>query len=190
MVIKENILGVDVELETDPALFAPRAVDTGTKHLLNVASFRPDDRVLDLGCGYGVVGIVVAKLVKSPSQVFLIDNDPRAITIARTNGDRNSTTGLTIELSDGFRDFREMGFTVILSNPPYHVDFSVPKHFVEKGFNRLLLDGRFLMVTKRQGWYQNKLRSIFGKVTTHQFGDYVVFEARKTSLDYAKTKRR
>ena len=155
-----------------------------------MASLKPEDKVLDLGSGYGVVGIVAAKLVNSPSQVFLLDNDDRALDLTRANAARNSITGLTIELSEGFRDFREAGFTAILCNPPYHADFSVPKHFIEKGFNRLLLDGRFLMVTKRQDWYRNKLRSIFGRVTTHIVDDYAVFEARKTSPTYAKERRR
>ena len=72
MMIKETIHGVDLEFETDPSVFSPKAVDAGTKHLLSVVSFKPDDKVLDLGCGYGVVGIVAARLVKSPSQVFLL----------------------------------------------------------------------------------------------------------------------
>ena len=190
MVISDTILGIRVELETDPELFSPRSIDRGTKHLLSVASLSPEDKVLDLGCGYGVVGIVTAQLVNSPSQVFLIDHNPRAVELARANAARNSISGLAVELSDGLRDFREAGFSVILCNPPYHADFSVPKHFIEKGFNRLVLDGRLLMVTKRQNWYRNKLRSIFGNVTEHRLDDYVVFEARKTSPTYAKARRR
>jgi 16S rRNA (guanine1207-N2)-methyltransferase len=189
MIIQETVYGVDLELETDPSVFSPKAVDAGTKHLLSMASFKPDDKVLDLGCGYGVVGIVAAKLVRSPSQVFLLDKDPRSVELARANAGRNLIVGTTIELSDGFRDFGEAGFTVILCNPRYHVDFSVPKHFIEKGFNRLLLGGRLLMVTQRRGWYRNKLRAIFGNVSTHDCGDYSVFESIKSSASYANRKR-
>ena len=97
---------------------------------------------------------------------------------------------MTVELSDGFRDFGEAGFTVMLCNPPYHTDFSVPKHFIEKGFNRLLPGGRLLMVTKRRDWYHNKLRAIFGGVLIHDCGDYSVFESIKLSASYANKNRR
>jgi 16S rRNA (guanine1207-N2)-methyltransferase len=88
-------------------------------------------------------------------------------------------------LSDGFRDFRESGFTKILSNPPYHADFAVPKHFIEKGFNRLVVGGAMFMVTKRELWYRKKLEAIFGGVRVRRVDDYFVFEAIKKTSQYA-----
>lgn len=67
-------------------------------------------------------------------------------------------------------------FTLILSNPPYHTDFSVPKHFIEIGFKKLVLGGKLIMVTKRLDWYKNKLTSIFGGV---KINGYYVFIAEK-----------
>ena len=88
--------------------------------------------MLDLGCGYGVVGIVAAKLT-SPERVFMLDNDPVAVEYASTNARLNEVGGVTIVRSDGFTDFREAGFTKILCNPPYHADFEVAKHFIHEG---------------------------------------------------------
>ncbi len=122
--------------------------------------------MLDLGCGYGAVGIYAAKIVR-PDRVTLLDKDPRAIEIATLNLKANGVAGAKTVLSDGFRDFSETGFTKILCNPPYHTDFSVPKHFIEKGFNRLALGGTMWMVTRRGTWYRNKLRAIFGNARTH-----------------------
>jgi len=67
-------------------------------------------------------------------------------------------------------------------------DFSVPKMFIEKGFNRLRIGGRMYMVTKRKLWYKNKLISIFGGVKIWEIDGYYVFMSVKKSPDYAKGK--
>jgi len=187
VIIRTEIMGVQVALETDPRLFSPTEVDAGTLAMLSCVRFSPQDKILDLGCGYGVVGIVAAKLV-GPERVFMIDSDARATTIAAKNAELNGLKGVTVLQSDGFNDIREAGFTKILCNPPYHVDFRVPKHFVHKGFNRLLVGGTLWMVTQRETWYRNKLRAIFGNVRAHPRCPYMVFEATKTSPRYASSR--
>ena len=67
--------------------------------------------------------------------------------------------------SDGFRDIPDTGYTLILSNPPYHTDFRVAKHFIEKGFNRLAIGGKMVMVTKRRDWYKRKIDCHFRRGT-------------------------
>lgn len=183
-VICGSIQGIDVTFETDPRLFSPKKFDLGTLAMLACVRFAPDDKVLDLGCGYGLVGVVAAKLVGA-ERVYLIDNDPIAVERAGTNARLNGVAGVRVALSDGFRNFDETGFSQILCNPPYHADFAVPKHFIHKGFNRLKLDGTLWMVTQRHTWYRNKLRSIFGNVREHTIAPYIVFEAVKKSLTYA-----
>jgi 16S rRNA (guanine1207-N2)-methyltransferase len=103
-------------------------------------------------------------------------------------GSRYGVPNVTVGLSDGFRGTRESGFTKIISNPPYHVDFSVPKHFIEKGFNRLVLGGAMWMVTKRCDWYRNKLGAIFGGCRVHKIDGYYVFEATKLRSTYARSR--
>jgi 16S rRNA (guanine1207-N2)-methyltransferase len=144
---------------------------------------------LDLGCGYGVVGVYAAHLT-DPSRVWLVDIDPLAIDFAKRNLRLNRVEGATVVRSDGFNALTETGLTKILCNPPYHVDFSVPKHFIEKGFNRLSIGGTMLLVTKRDLWYRNKLRAIFGRVQVYQEASYFVFEANKLSPHYANATRR
>lgn len=176
---------VRLRLETDARLFSPAGPDAGTMAMLSLIEFRPEDRVLDLGCGYGLVGVLAAKTC-APEQVVMLDSDPLAVALARRNADANGVAGVKIELSDGFRSTREMGFSKIISNPPYHVDFAVPKHFIEKGFNRLQLGGTMWMVTKRLDWYRNKLGAIFGGCRVHEINGYFVFEAVKQRSQYAK----
>ena len=117
----------------------------------------------------------------------MLDNDPIAVEYASTNARLNEVGGVTIVRSDGFTDFREAAFSKMLCNPPYHADFEVAKHFILKGFNRLTVGGTLYMVTKRKDWYRNKLRSIFGGARMHCVGSYFVFEADKTSANYAGT---
>lgn len=177
---------VMLRLETEPRLFSPQRADAGTLAMLSLIRFAAEDKVLDLGCGYGLVGIFAAHHVP-PARVVMLDNDPKAVAVARRNAEANGVPGVTVGLSDGLRDTRESGFTKIISNPPYHVDFAVPKHFIEKGFNRLALGGTMWMVTRRRDWYRNKLGAIFGGCRVHEIDGYFVFEATKRRSSYARS---
>jgi 16S rRNA (guanine1207-N2)-methyltransferase len=189
MMIEATVQGIDLRFETAAGLFSPQSIDEGTLALVSGVLFEKNDKVLDLGCGYGAMGIYAAKRL-SPPQVFMIDKDTHALECAARNARINGVEGVHIELSDGFRDFHEIGFTKILCNPPYHTDFSVAKHFIEKGFNRLVVGGAMLMVTKRDKWYRNKLTSVFGGARVTQHGSYFVFESVKKSATYAHQTRR
>jgi len=153
--------------------------------MLSCVSFSEADKVLDLGCGYGVVGIYAAMLIGA-QHVTMTDIDETAIAVAKENARLNGVPDVRIFQSDGFKSIDDAGYTIILSNPPYHADFSVAKHFIEKGFNRLVIGGRLVMVTKRKEWYKNKLAAIFGGVSVREIGGYFVFIAEKRSPSYAK----
>jgi 16S rRNA (guanine1207-N2)-methyltransferase len=180
-----SIDGVSLELDTAPTLFSSGRADAGTLAMLSCVGLEPQDKILDLGCGYGLVGLYAAKRIGA-DRVWMSDNDPVALGFARRNADKNGAPGVTIVESDGFHTLHETDFSKILCNPPYHVDFSVPKHFIEKGFNRLAVGGAMFLVTKRKDWYRNKLRSIFGGARIHARDSYFVFEAIKKSNTYAK----
>jgi 16S rRNA (guanine1207-N2)-methyltransferase len=182
-VIDATVEGFVLRLETAPGLFARWAADNGTLALLSCVTFQPDDKVLDLGCGYGLVGVVAAKAI-GPERVVMSDIDPLAIETARRNLEANDVVGARLVLSDAFDDISETSFTKILSNPPYHADFAVPKRFIEKGFNRLAIGGAMIMVTRRELWYRRKFEAIFGGVKVRQIEGYFVFEAIKKSTQY------
>jgi len=180
--------GEALSFETTPGLFSPGKADPGTLALLSHAALAPDDRVLDLGCGYGLVGVWCARRIGA-ERVVMTDRDPVAVRMARINAERNGVPGIGIHVGEALRTLPDTGFTLILSNPPYHEDFSVAKEFIEKGFNRLTVGGRMLLVTKRREWYRNKLVSIFGGVRIHETDGYFVFEAEKRSRDRAKPRK-
>jgi len=179
-VIVANIFGVELRFEIAPGLFSPTGPDRGSLAMLSRIRFEPDDKVLDLGCGYGLVGIYIARRIGA-ERIWMVDSDPVATEYTSRNLALNGLSGVTVVKSEGFRDLRETKFTKIVCNPPYHVDFSVPKHFIEKGFNRLVVGGSLWMVTRRKTWYANKLRSVFGGVRVRDVDSYFVFEAIKNS---------
>lgn len=189
--MEANVLGMPIEFEPRPGVFSPEAPDAGTLALLRAAHIEPGahEKVLDLGCGWGLVGIYCARLL-GQEHVSMLDVDPLAVECARANCRLNGLDALTPIVSDAYDALDDAGFTLILSNPPYHADFSVPRRFIEKGFNRLRLGGRLMMVTKRRDWYKNKLISVFGGVRIEEADGYFVFTAVKRSPTYASKRGR
>ena len=186
--ITTEIKGVPLTFETDAKLFSPNAVDRGTLAMLSAIEFPAEGKVLDLGCGYGVVGILAAKLIGAEN-VVMTDVSAAAVAAAQQNAAANGVPGIVTVQSDGYRSLDVSGFSMILSNPPYHTDFGVAKHFIEKGFNRLVIGGTFVMVTKRRDWYRNKLAAIFGGVRVAESDGYFVFIAERRGQHYANMKK-
>ena len=182
--IDVEIKGISLALETAPGLFSPQRADRGTLAMLSCVDFAPGMKVLDLGCGCGLVGILAAKLC-GEANVVMCDIDPLAVAVAGKNALRNGVGGVKTVVSDGFSALDDTGFDLILSNPPYQSDFSVAKGFIEKGFNRLKQGGRMMMVTRRRDWYRNRLAAIFGGVKLREIDGYFVFEAQRRSGRYA-----
>lgn len=178
MQIEELVQGIALVLETNEEVFSPTAVDRGTKAMLSFVKFSPEDKVLDLGCGCGVVGICAAKQI-GPERVWMCDISENAVRLSRENAKANNVETVTVRQSDGLKEISEGEFTIILSNPPYHTDFAVAKCFIEDGFKKLAVGGRMVMVTKRLDWYRNKLASVFGGVTVKEQDGYYVFLAEK-----------
>ena len=173
-----TILSIPFEFETEEHLFSPSAIDRGTLAMLRNVTLSPDDIVLDLGCGYGPVGIFAARLIGA-GQVVMSDLSADAVAVSRRNAVRNNVPDIPILQSDGFDGIPRTDFTLILSNPPYHMDFSVARRFIEGSWQRLVPGGRLYMVTKRREWYKNKLISVFGGVTITEDDGYYVFCAIK-----------
>ena len=170
--------GKNFVFNTCPGLFSPDGPDRGTLAMLSLAEFSSEKKVLDLGCGCGIVGIAAAAVIGAEN-VVMCDISPDAVKTASENAALNGMPEIKAYLSDGFRALPEENFTLILSNPPYHADFSVAKGFIEDGFKRLAMGGKMMMVTKRLDWYKNKLTSVFGGVRVVERDGYFIFIAEK-----------
>ncbi|MDD2442083.1 MAG: methyltransferase [Eubacteriales bacterium] len=165
-------------LSTQPGLFSPRSPDDGTLAMLDKVQLQPEDRVLDLGCGNGLVGLAVAARI-GPRSVVLLDIDPLATRTTRLNAAANRLDEVEIITGDGPAAVLPRHFTLILCNPPYHTDFSVAKRLLEQSFNQLDPGGRLYLVVKRLTWYRNKLAGLFGGVTVMPVNGYFVLLAVK-----------
>jgi len=186
--ISEKIRDIDLKFYTDTTLFSPCSIDKGTLAMLSVVDFAIEDKVLDLGCGYGVVGILVAKLI-GQERVVMCDVLPKAVVYAHKNALCNGVAEIEIKVSDGYSSIQDNDFTLILSNPPYHADFSVPKHFIEMGYRKLLYGGKMVMVTKRLVWYKKKFVAVFGGVKVIEKDGYYIFVAEKREKHVKKKEK-
>ena len=188
MTVNEIINGIDITCETGEYYFSPNRVDRGTRLMLETVPVREGDKVLDLGCGYGVVGIYAAKRLGG-DHVVMCDILEDAVALATDNLARNGITGARVLQSDGLKAVEDRDFTLIYSNPPYHTDFSVAKAFIEDGFRKLAVGGRMVMVTKRLDRYKNKLTSVFGGVKVFEAEDYFIFLSEKRAARVEKPKK-
>ena len=187
--MKIELMGQTLDMQSREGLFSPAHADYGTLAMLSQVVFQPGMKVMDLGCGWGLVGVLAAKICGAEN-AFLCDVDPAAVQTARENAQRNGVDGVQIFLSDGFRDVPEAGFDLILSNPPYQTDFAVAKSFIEKGFNRLKIGGWMVLVVKREKWYLNKMRAVFGGAESRLTDGYYVIRAQRRSAQRAVARKK
>ena len=157
-------------------VFSSEILDAGTKALLDVVAWKPG-KVLDLGCGNGVVGLYAHSM--GATEVTLLDSDLRALHWAKENAERNHTPVRTVA-SDGFSQLEGGSqFDMILSNPPYNSDYSVAKGFIEDGYKALAVGGSIWLVVKNSEWYRNKMRTIFGGSKVIEQDGYIIITAEK-----------
>lgn len=175
------INGIPLTLYAQDGMFSPNAPDKGTLAMLSEAEISVGDKLLDLGCGSGIVGIYAAKLIGGEN-VVMTDSSELAAECAKKNAAVNNVPEISVCCGNGYENVTDRDFTLILSNPPYHTDFSVAKAFIEGGYWRLAFGGKMIMVTKRLDWYKNKLTSVFGGVKVKEIDGYYVFTAEKRRL--------
>ena len=119
--IKANILDNILHFKTRWGVFSPKSIDEGTLLLLKYISVDNGDVCLDLGCGYGVIGIAAAKHCTDGS-VHMVDKDFVAIELSCINAKLNDITNTNIYLSDAFMNIDNgVKFNQIFSNIPAKV---------------------------------------------------------------------
>lgn len=185
--MKFQLNGIELDLDTTPELFSPTAPDKGTLAMLGAVEITHSEKVLDLGCGYGIAGIYAAKITGAQN-VTMTDILPVAAETAKQNAIKNDVPQITVLCGSAYENVQDTDFTLILSNPPYHTDFAVAKSFIEGAYSRLAAGGRIVMVTKRLDWYKNKLTSVFGGVKVTESDGYYVFIAEKRLRQPKKSK--
>ncbi|ALS80118.1 16S rRNA methyltransferase [Planococcus kocurii] len=175
--------GEKFRFQTDTGVFSKSEVDFGSRLLIE--AFREadiDGPMLDVGCGYGPIGMAIAKAFPQ-KQVHMIDVNTRAIELAKTNVEKNEISNVQIYESDGLAAVEIDDFSAILTNPPIRAGKETIFRFYEEAAAKLMDGGSlWVVIQKKQGApsTQVKLEELFGEVrVVDKKKGYFIFEARK-----------
>lgn len=160
--ISLTIRGHTLEFLTYSSLFSSREVDLGTRLLLDHLKIPGEGVVLDIGCGYGAIGITIAKM-NSRLKVYMIDINPLAVKVSRYNARLNNVDDRVIILQgDRYKPVEKMFFQAIYSNPPLSAGKNVVedivlnarKHLDRKGFAQFVIaqGGDYLVEKAKQNY--------------------------------------
>ncbi len=138
-----------LRFRTAAGVFSRSTVDRGTRLLLETVDLRGARRILDLGCGYGVMGIVAA--ARAPhARVALVDINPRAVALAKENIALNQVANAEARSGDGCAGVADERFDVVLFNPPIRAGRSVVLRLLREGSACLGARGRLYLVARTQ----------------------------------------
>lgn len=179
--ITTKLRGFDLKFKTTYDLFSYREIDKGTKLLIDNITPPLGVTCLDLGCGYGPIGITMAKM-NPKAKIYLVDKDFVAIEYAKKNCKINGVSNCQVIPSDGFSQVKNIKFDLVASNLPTHVASQTRKKFFKDAKNSLKKNGKIYVVTV------NKLSSYMQKTFDEIFGNYKKLAKNSThSLSFAKT---
>ena len=157
--------GIKLTFRTDAGVFSKGEVDTGTDLLLKALPEEMGGEILDLGCGWGVIGISVAR--KWPeAKVTLADVNLRALELSRENAKKNRADVICAE-SDGMAAFEGRMFDAVITNPPIRAGKQVIYKMFADAAKCLKPGGAlYLVIRKQQGAEScmKYLETIFGSV--------------------------
>lgn len=158
--------GRTLEFRSTWGLFSPREIDEGTRLLLDHLHIEPSDDCLDLGCGYGPIGLTLAALAPQ-GRTLLVDKDFVAVDYANRNARLNRLDNAEARLSNGFDQIEpERRFDLIASNVPAKVGKELLAILLHDAHARLRPGGRLYLVTI------NGLRQYMKRNLTEVFGNY------------------
>jgi 16S rRNA (guanine1207-N2)-methyltransferase len=145
-----------IHLRTRPGVFSHRELDGGARALIEAMQILPNERVLDLGCGSGAVGVAAALRVEN-ARIVAVDSNPRATESARWAAERNGVQRFEARLNADGSAVEAGEYDAVLANPPYYSNFRLAELFAKTAARALRDRGRFFVVTKQPQWYLDQL---------------------------------
>lgn len=181
-VLEATLRGKVFRFTSDAGVFSKTGIDYGSRVLIEAMDIREDAQVLDVGCGYGPMGLSAAYLA-SKGHVTMIDVNERAVQLAKENAKLNGIQNVTILESDLFSSVKGKMFDVILTNPPIRAGKSTVHTIFEEALEHLNTNGTlWIVIQKKQGApsAKAKLEELFDTVeeVTKDKG-YRIFKATK-----------
>jgi len=145
--IRTNLRGCFFEFLTSSSVFSKRRIDLGTRLLIESMVLPDKGNVLDLGCGYGPVGVVAA--VSNPDlHVVMVDVNERAVKLARENAKRNRADNARVRCGFLYEPVDGMRFEAIFCNPPVSVGMKTVTSIVTNAPRHLRENGSFQIVVR------------------------------------------
>ncbi|WP_312117403.1 class I SAM-dependent methyltransferase [Brevibacillus reuszeri] len=136
---------------TDAGVFSRDRIDFGSVLLIENMDIPSRARVLDVGCGYGPIGLTVAGLADQ-GQVTMIDVNERAVDLARRNAELNNVKNVEILVSDVYSSVQGKQFDIILTNPPIRAGKEIVHRIFTEGYELLAEGGEmWVVIQKKQG---------------------------------------
>lgn len=143
----QAVLGKPFEFRTTWGIFSPEKLDDGSLMLLDYIDFQHDDCSIDLGCGYGVLGMTAARECPQ-GEHLLIDKDFVAVEYAKINCQNNHLNNTQVQLSNGFYHVdKSKKFSLVMSNLPAKASKEQHYLYLLDAYERMQVGGRFYVVT-------------------------------------------
>jgi 16S rRNA G1207 methylase RsmC len=165
IVFETTLRGRSFTFHSTWGLFSPRGIDEGTRLLIEHLEVGPDADGLDLGCGYGPIGLALAHLAPR-GRACLVDKDFVAVEYSRRNAKRNRLGNCEAFLSNGFDRVGERRFDIVASNIPAKVGNEMLTLYLHDSLTHLKPGGQLWIVSL------SGLRRFFARALREVFGNY------------------
>lgn len=178
-----TLKGNTIRFKTDNGVFSKKEVDFGSRLLIETYTFPDlDGDILDVGCGYGPIGLAIAKT--APNRVIhMVDVNLRAIELAEENARQNGVENVRIYESDRLLQVKGKKFASILTNPPIRAGKKVIHDIFEQSYECLVPNGElWIVIQKKQGAPSAiaKLEEFFKEVNiVEKKKGYFIIQAKK-----------
>jgi 16S rRNA (guanine1207-N2)-methyltransferase len=153
-----------IQIRSLPGVFSFDHLDAGTEMLLSVIHTPRGAHVIDIGCGYGIIGLFAAH--QGAGLVDLVDNNLLAVAACRETLCLNRITNAKVFAGDLLNPVISNKYDLILSNPPFHtghkVDYQIAQAMIRQSYQALNPGGQMLIVTNRFIRYDHLIQEIFG----------------------------
>ncbi len=170
-----------IQAVSRPGVFGHRRVDGGARALLRTAVVCAGNRILELGCGSGIVSLAAA-LRAEGTQVDAIDSNLRAVACTRLGAALNGLSNVEVHAgtveSTSRQAIPDGSFDLVLANPPYYSNYRIAEIFARRAAQAVKPAGTALFVTKKADWYEERLPEFFARLQIETVGEYQVVRAR------------